>query len=173
MKSTKLGDLIDSKSKSTVDKVVQQIGFLGQQLFERGRFYSKGLAEDVARHFHVKCFYGDDGYPSAEYGLLKGCFFHGLDPYEALVHSISTREIIVRSSRGLSEPGTLFKNLMAILRDIVISYDGTVRNVCSNSVIQFEYGIQPGDKAQVLFPAGEPVGVLAATSMSSNIYKPL
>ena len=28
LKSTKLGDLIDSKSKSTIDKVVQQVGFL-------------------------------------------------------------------------------------------------------------------------------------------------
>jgi len=171
LKSTKLGDLIDSKSKSAVDKVIQQIGFLGQQLFERGKFYSKGLVEDVASHFHVKCFYDKDDYPSAEFGLLKGCFFHGLDPYEELVHSIATREIIDRSSRGLSEPGTLFKNLMAILRDVVICYDGTVRNVCSNSIIQFEYGIQSGDAAQHLFPAGEPVGVLAATSMSNPAYK--
>ncbi|XP_061336787.1 DNA-directed RNA polymerase V subunit 1 [Gastrolobium bilobum] len=172
LKSTKLGDLIDSKSRSAVDKVVQQIGFLGQQLFERGRFYSKGLVEDVATHFHVKCCYDGDGYPSAQYGLLKGCFFHGLDPYEEMVHSIPTRETIVRSSKGLSEPGTLFKNLMAILRDVVICYDGTVRNVCSNSIIQFEYGIQAGEKkAQHLFPAGEPVGVLAATAMSNPAYK--
>ncbi|CAJ2666627.1 unnamed protein product [Trifolium pratense] len=171
LKSTKLGDLIDSNSKSAVDKVVQQIGFLGQQLFERGKFYSKGLVEDVASHFHVKCFYKMEDYPSAEFGLLKGCFFHGLDPYEELVHSIATREIIDRSSRGLSEPGTLFKNLMAILRDVVICYDGTVRNVCSNSIIQFEYGVQSGDAAQHLFPAGEPVGVLAATSMSNPAYK--
>ncbi|KAE9617183.1 putative DNA-directed RNA polymerase [Lupinus albus] len=171
LKLSRLGDLIDSKSKSAIDKVVQQIGFLGQQLFERGRFYSKELIEDIASHFHAKCCYDGDGYPSAEYGLLKGCFFHGLDPYEEMVHSISTREILVRSSRGLSEPGTLFKNLMAILRDVVVCYDGTVRNVCSNSVIQFEYGIQAGDTTQHLFPSGEPVGVLAATSMSNPAYK--
>ncbi|KAG2396532.1 DNA-directed RNA polymerase V subunit 1 DNA-directed RNA polymerase D subunit 1b [Vigna angularis] len=168
LKSTKLGDLIDSKSKSAIDKVVQQIGFLGQQLFDRGKFYSKGLVEDVTSHFHVKCCYDGDGYPSAEYGLLKGSFFNGLDPYEEMVHSISTREIMVRSSRGLSEPGTLFKNLMAILRDVVICYDGTVRNICSNSIIQFEYGLE---KTEHLFPAGEPVGVLAATAMSNPAYK--
>ncbi|XP_057453654.1 DNA-directed RNA polymerase V subunit 1-like isoform X2 [Lotus japonicus] len=170
-KSSRLGDMIDSKSKSALDKVTQQIGFLGQQLFVRGRLYSKGLLEDVALHFKLKCYYDGDGYPSAEYGLLKGCFFHGLDPFEELVHSISTREIMVRSSRGLSEPGTLFKNLMAILRDVVVCYDGTVRNVCSNSIIQFEYGVKAGDKTRYLFPAGEPVGVLAATSMSNPAYK--
>ncbi|KAJ7982346.1 DNA-directed RNA polymerase subunit [Quillaja saponaria] len=171
LKSSSLGDLVDSRSDSAINKIVQQIGFLGLQLSDKGKFYSKSLIEDVASLFHSKySSYGDD-YPSAEYGLLKGCFFHGLDPYEEMVHSISTREVIVRSSRGLSEPGTLFKNLMAILRDVVICYDGTVRNVCSNSIIQFEYGIVTGNRTQNLFPAGEPVGVLAATAMSNPAYK--
>ncbi|KAF7836221.1 DNA-directed RNA polymerase V subunit 1-like isoform X1 [Senna tora] len=165
-----LGDLIDSKSESAIDKVVQQVGFLGLQLSDRGKFYSKTLVEDVASHYHNK-YYDEGDYPSAEYGLLKGCFIHGLDPYEEMVHSISTREVLVRSSRGLSEPGTLFKNLMAILRDVVICYDGTVRNVCSNSIIQFEYGVNAGDLNQHLFPPGEPVGVLAATAMSNPAYK--
>ncbi|KAF5946148.1 hypothetical protein HYC85_016376, partial [Camellia sinensis] len=108
-------------------------------------------------------------YPSEEYGLVTNCLFHGLDPYQEMVHSISAREVIVRSSRGLTEPGTLFKNLMAILRDVVICYDDTVRNVCSNSVIQFDYGVKPGSKSA--FAAGEPVGVLAATAMSNPAYK--
>lgn len=165
-----LGEMIDSKSESAFDKLVQQIGFLGLQLSDRGKFYTKTLVEDMATHCIGK--YCDRiDYPSAEFGLLTGCFFRGLDPYEEMVHSISTREIIVRSSRGLSEPGTLFKNLMAILRDVVICYDGTVRNVCSNSVIQFEYGVKAGDKTQLLFPPGEPVGVLAATAMSNPAYK--
>ena len=98
-------------------------------------------------------------------------FFSYFYPYEEMVHSISTREIIVRSSRGLFEPGTLSKNLMAILRDVVICYDGTVRNVCSNSIIQFEYGVKARTKPQHFFPAGEPVGVLAATAMSNPAYK--
>lgn len=32
------------------------------------------------------------------------------------------------------------KNFMAILRDVVMCYDGTVRNVCSNPITQSEYG---------------------------------
>ncbi|CAM9003102.1 unnamed protein product [Rhodiola kirilowii] len=76
---------------------------------------------------------------------------------------------MVRSSRGLAEPGTLFKNLMAILRDVVICYDGTVRNVCSNFIIQFNYAVKSQTKN--LYQAGEPVGVLAATAMSNPAYK--
>ncbi|CAB4298879.1 unnamed protein product [Prunus armeniaca] len=60
---------------------------------------------------------------------------------------------------------------MAILRNVVICYDGTVRNVCSNSIIQFEYEVNTGSRHQHLFPAGEPVGVLAATAMSNPAYK--
>ncbi|XVF24456.1 hypothetical protein REPUB_Repub13aG0129600 [Reevesia pubescens] len=169
LKSSALGNLIDSKSDSAVNKVVQQIGFLGLQLSDKGKFYSKTLVEDVAYQF--QSIYPSDGvdYPSAEFGLIKSCFFRGLDPYEGIVHSISTREVMVRSSRGLSEPGTLFKNLMAILRDVVICYDGTVRNISSNSIIQFQYGLSARTRPQ--FPAGEPVGVLAATAMSNPAYK--
>lgn len=170
LKASVLGTLIDSKSESAVSKVVQQTGFLGLQLSDKGKFYSKSLVEDVASHFQNK-YPLDIDYPSAKYGLIKGCFFHGLDPYEEIVHSVSTREVMVRSSRGLSEPGTLFKNLMAILRDVVICYDGTVRNVCSNSIIQFEYAGNEGSKSESLFPAGEPVGVLAATAMSNPAYR--
>jgi len=169
--SSALGYLIDSKSDGAVAKLVQQIGFLGLQVSDRGKLYSKTLVEDLASHFQSKYPTNLLNYPSAQYGLIQSCFFHGLDAYEEMAHSISTREVIMRSSGGLSEPGTLFKNLMAILRDVVICYDGTVRNVCSNSIIQFEYGVKVGAESQSLFPAGEPVGVLAATAMSNPAYK--
>lgn len=169
--SSALGYLIDSKSDAAVSKVVQQIGFLGLQVSDRGKLYSKTLVEDLASHFQSKYPANLVDYTSAQYGLIQNSFFHGLDAYEEMTHSISTREVIVRSSRGLSEPGTLFKNLMAILRDVVICYDGTVRNVSSNSIIQFEYGVKVGTESQSLFPAGEPVGVLAATAMSNPAYK--
>ena len=65
-------------------------------------------------------------HPPEAYGLVQSSYFHGLNPYEELVHAISTKGTIVRSSRGLTEPGSLFKSLMAILRDIVICYDGIV-----------------------------------------------
>ncbi|XP_050231385.1 DNA-directed RNA polymerase V subunit 1 [Mercurialis annua] len=170
LRSSTIGDLIEYRSESAMTKVVQQIGFLGLQISDRGKFYTKTLVEEMASHFESK-YPPDIDYPSAKHGFIESCFFHGLDPYEAMVHSISSREVMVRSTRGLSEPGTLFKNLMAILRDVIICYDGTVRNVCSNSIIQFEYGVKAGIKAQSLFPAGEPVGVLAATAMSNPAYK--
>jgi DNA-directed RNA polymerase-5 subunit 1 len=105
------------------------------------------------------------------YGLVRSSYFHGLNPYEELVHAISTREAIVRSSRGLTEPGTLFKNLMALLRDVVICYDGTVRNVCSKSIIQLNYTEDDALDFPSAIGPGEPVGVLAATAISNPAYK--
>ncbi|PKI66564.1 hypothetical protein CRG98_013048 [Punica granatum] len=166
-----LGVLIDSKSESAINKVVQQIGFLGLQLSNKGKFYSVSLFDEMASLYESKYPFDRADCPAGKYGMIKSSFISGLDPYEVMAHSISTREVIVRSTRGLSEPGTLFKNLMAILRDVVICYDGTVRNVCSNSIIQFEYGAGPGSKPETLFPPGEPVGVLAATAMSNPAYK--
>ncbi|KAH7655300.1 DNA-directed RNA polymerase protein [Dioscorea alata] len=167
--SSALGQLVDSKSDSSIQKVVEQIGLLGVQISDRGKLYSKGLVEDLFVHFVNKYSADKADHPSEAYGLIKSSFFRGLNPFEELVHSIASREVIVRSSRGLTEPGTLFKNLMAILRDVIVCYDGTVRNICSNSIVQFDYGLS--EEFSTISPAGEPVGVLAATAISNPAYK--
>ncbi|KAK1370536.1 DNA-directed RNA polymerase [Heracleum sosnowskyi] len=143
LKASAMGNLIDSKSESAINKLY---------FFKR----SAPLVQTI---------------PLEGYGFVRGCLYHGLDPYQLMVHSISSREVIIRSSRGLTEPGMLFKNLMAILRDIVICDDGTVRNVCSNSIVQFEYGKETGTLEYSNFAAGEPVGALAVTAMSNPAYK--
>ncbi|KAI7735196.1 hypothetical protein M8C21_030853, partial [Ambrosia artemisiifolia] len=159
LRFSSMGNLIDPKSDSALTRIVQQIGFLGLQIYERGRLYSRTLAEDLSSHF-VGNYPFPEKYPFEEFGLIKSCLFNGLDPYEEMVHSIASREVMIRSSRGLTEPGILFKNSMAILRDVVICYDGTVRNVCSNSIIQFEYGALTKN----LFAAGEPPPLVTAPS---------
>ncbi|KAL5207904.1 hypothetical protein ABZP36_032339 [Zizania latifolia] len=171
VKRSHLGRLIDPKSESSISKVVQQLGFVGLQLYREGKFYSRRLVEDCFSCFVNKHSAVSDEHPPEAYGLVLSSYFHGLNPYEELVHAISTREAIVRSSRGLTEPGTLFKSLMAILRDVVVCYDGTVRNICSNTIMQVKY--KEGDSID--FPSavtpGEPVGVLAATAISNPAYK--
>ncbi|TVU33434.1 hypothetical protein EJB05_25251, partial [Eragrostis curvula] len=151
-----LGLLIDPKKDSAMSKVVQQLGFVGLQLYREGKLYSNRLVEDCFLNFVNKHPALGNEHPPEAYGLVRSSYFHGLNPYEELVHAISTREAIVRSSRGLTEPGTLFKNLMAILRDVVICYDGTVRNTCSNSIIQLKYGESDDTDSPSDLPPGEP-----------------
>ncbi|CAN6243084.1 unnamed protein product [Urochloa humidicola] len=170
IKCSDLGLLIDPKKEASIAKVVQQLGFVGLQLYHEGKLYSSRLVEDCFSNFVNKHSDIGDEHPPEAYGLVQSSYFHGLNPYEELVHAIATREAIVRSSRGLTEPGTLFKNLMAILRDVVICYDGTVRNTCSNSIIQLRYKEDDGADFPNALPPGEPVGVLAATAISTPAY---
>ena len=51
MKSSHLGLLIDPKSDSSVSKVVQQLGFVGLQLYREGKFYSSQLVKDCFSNF--------------------------------------------------------------------------------------------------------------------------
>ncbi|KAL6629149.1 hypothetical protein ACP70R_028914 [Stipagrostis hirtigluma subsp. patula] len=171
VKCSDLGMLIDPKKEASISKVVQQLGFVGLQLYREGKFYSSRLVEDCFSNFVNKHPASGDEHPPEAYGLVQRSYFHGLNPYEELVHAISTREAIVRSSRGLTEPGTLFKSLMAILRDVVVCYDGTVRNICSNSIIQFKYKEDGEADSPSAVSPGEPVGVLAATAISNPAYK--
>ncbi|XP_044951359.1 DNA-directed RNA polymerase V subunit 1 isoform X2 [Hordeum vulgare subsp. vulgare] len=173
VKSSRLGLLIDPKSDPSVSKVVQQLAFVGPQLYREGKFYSRRLVDDCFSSFVNRHPPIEDGvqHPPEAYGLVQSAYFHGLNPYEELVHSICTRETIVRSSRGLTEPGTLFKSLMAILRDVVICYDGTVRNICSNSIMQLKYKEEDDTDFPSAIAPGEPVGVLAATAISNPAYK--
>ena len=98
-----------------------------------------------------------------EYRLLKGCFIHGLDSYEEIMHSISIREVIMYSLRELFEPRTPFENLMAILRDVVICYDRIAINDCDNFIIQFEDGART--KIEQLFLTRKLVSVLIVIAM--------
>ncbi|XP_073145356.1 DNA-directed RNA polymerase V subunit 1 isoform X2 [Henckelia pumila] len=169
VKYSAISHLVECKSESALTKVVQQVGFLGLQIADRGKFYSATLVKDMSSLFKKKYPYCVD-HATEEFGLVSRPLFRGLDPFQEMVHSISSREVTVRSTRGLTEPGTLFKNLMAILRDVVICYDNTVRNKCSNSVIQFEYGVNGANISSEFCP-GDPVGVLAATAISNPAYK--
>ncbi|KAM7489596.1 hypothetical protein LguiB_027080 [Lonicera macranthoides] len=74
----------------------QQIGFLSVQMSDKGKLYSSST------------------YRTAEFSFVRSCLFHGLDPYQEMVHSFNSREVMVRSSRGITKLETLFKNLINI-----------------------------------------------------------
>ncbi|TKW05000.1 hypothetical protein SEVIR_7G147000v4 [Setaria viridis] len=164
-----LGLLVDPKSDSALRKLVEQLGFLGRQLQNNGRLYSSNLVEDCYK-FMNKCSGSTKCYdPLKAHDVVKSSFYNGLNPYEELLHSISVREKIERSSsKGLAEPGNLFKNMMAILRDVIVCYDGTIRTSCSNSIVQFD----STDVSSSVTPGpGDPVGILAATAVANAAYK--
>ncbi|CAL5026852.1 unnamed protein product [Urochloa decumbens] len=167
--SSALGLLVDPKSDSALRKLVEQLGFLDCQLQNNGRLYSRNLVEDCYK-FLNKCSRSTKFYdPLKAHDVVNSSFYNGLNPHEELLHSISVREKIERSSsKGLAEPGNLFKNMMAILRDVIVCYDGTIRTLCSNSIVQFDSTYV---SSSVTPAPGDPVGILAATAVANAAYK--
>ncbi|VAI37496.1 unnamed protein product [Triticum turgidum subsp. durum] len=154
--------LVDQKRDSAMTKVVEQIGFLGHQLQHDGRLYSGSLVEDCLSKSLSKCGSSTNGcHPLEAHGFVRNSLCNGLNPYEDLLHSISAREKTIRASKGLVEPSVLFKNMMAMLRDVVACYDGTIRNSCGNSVVKFD----STNSSNSVTP-GDPVGILAATAQA-------
>uniref|UniRef100_A0A0E0CDC3 DNA-directed RNA polymerase n=1 Tax=Oryza meridionalis TaxID=40149 RepID=A0A0E0CDC3_9ORYZ len=163
--SSAIGLLVDPKSDSNMNKVVEQLGFLGPQLQHDGRLYSSRLVEDcLSKSLHRCCGSTNCCNPLKEHGTVRSSIYHGLNPYEALLHSICEREKIMRASKGLVEPGSLFKNM--ILRDVTACYDGSIRTSSGNLVLQFG----SRDASNCVIP-GDPVGILAATAVANAAYK--
>lgn len=79
-RSSSLGQLIDLKNDWAVNKLAQQIGFLGPQLFPAGKLYSRFLFESMSDNYIQNC------HPIQ---IENNSFFHGLNSYKELVHSIS------------------------------------------------------------------------------------
>ncbi|KAJ1416079.1 RNA polymerase, alpha subunit [Sesbania bispinosa] len=74
-------------------------------------------------------------------------------------------------------PGTLTRRLMFFMRDLYDAYDGTVRNLYGNQLIQFSYDTDEDSSCDSYFRedtiGGEPVGALSACAISEAAYSAL
>ncbi|KAK7317076.1 hypothetical protein RJT34_01003 [Clitoria ternatea] len=109
------------------------------------------------------------------YAVVQSSFLTGLNPFECFVHSVTNRDSAFSDNADL--PGTLTRRLMFFMRDLYDAYDGSVRNLYGNQVIQFPYDIEEDssyDSAlQEYSIGGEPVGSLSACAISEAAYSAL
>jgi len=56
--------------------------------------------------------------------------------------------------------------MMAMLRDVTVCYDGTMRTSYSNSIVQLD-----STNVSSSVTPGDPVGILAATAFANAAYK--
>ncbi|XP_010533721.1 PREDICTED: DNA-directed RNA polymerase IV subunit 1 isoform X2 [Tarenaya hassleriana] len=101
------------------------------------------------------------------FGVVENSFLSGLNPLEAFVHSVTSRDSSFSDNADL--PGTLSRRLMFFMRDIYASYDGTVRNSYGNHLVQFSY--QAESVREVA--AGDAVGSLSGCAISEAAYSAL
>lgn len=72
-------------------------------------------------------------------GFVENNYITGLKPAEFFFHAMGGREGLIDTAVKTSETGYIQRRLVKALEDVMVRYDGTVRN-SSNQVVQFIYG---------------------------------
>ncbi|EPS74753.1 hypothetical protein M569_00001, partial [Genlisea aurea] len=101
--------------------------------------------------------------------IVKNSFLEGLNPIQCFTHSLTSRDSSFSGHADVS--GTICRRLMYFMRDLIIGYDGTVRNCYGNQVVQFNYF--SGDVNKDAAMGGHPVGSLAGCAISEAAYSAL
>lgn len=105
---------------------------LGNQNVD-GRRCPLGFARRALPHFSK-----DDNSPESR-GFVFSSFYKGLKPHEFFFHSMGGREGLSDTAVKTSRTGYIQRKLVKSLEDIVIQYDGTVRD-SQNNLLQKLYG---------------------------------
>ncbi|KAH0863267.1 hypothetical protein HID58_080478 [Brassica napus] len=72
-------------------------------------------------------------------GFVENSYLRGLTPQEFFFHAMGGREGLIDTAVKTSETGYIQRRLVKAMEDIMVKYDGTVRNSLGD-VIQFLYG---------------------------------
>lgn len=79
-------------------------------------------------------------YPGAcEGGFVMQSFVTGLDPIAFWNHDAASRQGLIDSALNTAKSGYLQRRMMKGQVDLMVKYDGTVRN-CNGKLIEFNYG---------------------------------
>lgn len=103
------------------------MGCVGQQNVE-GRRIAFGFYNRSLPHFN-KFDYG----PMSK-GFVENNYITGLKPAEFFFHAMGGREGLIDTAVKTSETGYIQRRLVKALEDVMVRYDGTVRN-SSNQVV--------------------------------------
>ena len=108
--------------------------------------------------------------PSAG-GFIYNSFMEGLNPKEFFFGAMTGRDGLMDTALRTPKSGYLYRRLVNALQDLIVAYDGTVRDA-SNNIVQFKYGIDGVDiseahKNEPVSP-GEAIGVVTAQSFGES-----
>ena len=121
-----------SGSKGSTINISQMVACVGQQALS-GKRVPDGFTLRSLPHF-----LRGDRSPEAK-GFVANSFYSGLTPSEFIFHAMGGREGLVDTAVKTAETGYMQRRLVKSLEDLVLSYDGTVRN-SDGEVVQFIYG---------------------------------
>ncbi|KAL3734156.1 hypothetical protein ACJRO7_023493 [Eucalyptus globulus] len=130
--SNNLKAMVTAGSKGSFINISQMTACVGQQNVE-GKRIPFGFIDRTLPHFTK------DDYGPESCGFVENSYLRGLTPQEFFFHAMGGREGLIDTAVKTSETGYIQRRLVKAMEDIMVKYDGTVRNSLGD-VIQFLYG---------------------------------
>ncbi|KAI0791691.1 beta and beta-prime subunits of DNA dependent RNA-polymerase [Abortiporus biennis] len=124
--------MVVAGSKGSFINISQMSVCVGQQIVE-GKRIPFGFRHRTLPHFTK-----DDFSPEAR-GFVENSYLRGLTPQEFFFHAMAGREGLIDTAVKTAETGYIQRRLVKALEDVMVCYDGTVRNSLGD-LIQFVYG---------------------------------
>ena len=124
--------MVRAGSKGSTINIAQMMACVGQQAPE-GRRIPYGFSDRTLPHYKKY----DDGAEAR--GFVESSFIQGLTPQEFFFHAMSGREGLIDTAVKTADTGYIQRQLVKAMEDLVIQFDGSVRDARSN-VLQFHYG---------------------------------
>lgn len=124
--------MVVAGSKGNDNNISQIMACVGQQNVE-GKRIPFGFNRRTLPHF---C---RDDYGPESKGFVENSYLRGLTPQEFYFHAMGGREGLIDTAVKTAETGYINRRLEKALEDVMVKYDGTVRNSMEH-IIQFLYG---------------------------------
>jgi len=130
--NNRLRNMVTAGSKGSNINISQIMACVGQQNVE-GKRIPFGFHKRSLPHFS-KYDFG----PQSR-GFVENSYLSGLNPTEFYFHAMGGREGLIDTAVKTAETGYISRRLIKALEDVMVMYDGTVRNSRCD-VVQFLYG---------------------------------
>ena len=124
--------MVSGGSKGSVINIAQIMACVGQQNVNNQRV---GFGYDNRTLPHFK--QHDHGAESR--GFVEHSYMQGLSPSEFFFHAMGGREGVIDTAIKTSESGYIQRRLIKSMEDIMVGFDGIVRNSIGD-IVQFLYG---------------------------------
>ncbi|KAI8099670.1 DNA-directed RNA polymerase II subunit RPB1 [Halteromyces radiatus] len=124
--------MVMAGSKGSFINISQMSACVGQQNVE-GKRIPYGFKLRTLPHFSK-----DDHSPESR-GFVENSYLRGLTPTEFFFHAMGGREGLIDTAVKTAETGYIQRRLVKALEDVMVKYDGTVRNSLGD-IIEFSYG---------------------------------
>ncbi|KAF2743054.1 beta and beta-prime subunits of DNA dependent RNA-polymerase [Sporormia fimetaria CBS 119925] len=133
--------MVASGSKGSTVNISQMISLVGQQAVE-GQRIPFGFKYRTLPHFTK------DDYSPESRGFIENSYLRGLTPSEFFFHAMAGREGLIDTAVKTAETGYIQRRLVKALEDVMVKYDGTVRNSMGD-IVEFVYGEDGLDGAHI------------------------